>query len=365
MSTPFSPVTLWGETGLFLLGNPAPRLTRRRLDVDTLEESWQAPSEESLKPGDPHPVRPGMIIDQVVSTPEIPDRAYVLDVTSLGSHDGATAMKVLQRSKRRSFEGWDERALRVLSWHAEWKPCKGVAATNTIHCDGHAFPDAQRVYFARKTGGSGITAQSSSSLGVGYFVCNRGTNQFQVSLTPGGAVHALGTDITSCEVIAAEFALGAPHPEVAGLYLCELQTQDENTDWKTSECVYRGLEEDRPYHRLVTISGQQTSSSSPITIDLVGGWGDPRYSSFHLPEVVVTDTYLSTSTLPTSAVPSFSTPPNAPAIATFVIEGDNLQWNYPYGWTLIACPQQATLNSQINVHVFSAVYRYIWPVSLR
>ena len=135
-----------------------------------------------------------------------------------------------------------------------------------------------------------------------------------------------------------------------------------------ADATYRGLEEDKPFHRIITVNGQQFSSSEPITIGLAGGWGDARHTNFHLPEVVVTDTYLvGSGTLPTSSVPSFATPPNAPAIPTIVLtdDTDDLTWNYPYGWTIVGTPHAATLNSQISAMVYSIVYRYIWPVMFR
>lgn len=349
-----------------------PDITYSRREVDRVQDAWRMPAADTLKEGDPHPVLTGCIIDELrVRGPfgEAGRQIWEADATSLGDARGTKPTKILHRGKSRTLEsGWDQRGVRYLSWHADWKPCTGIASTGFILCDAHAFPNGKRVYFARKTGGSGITAQSSSSLGVGYYVVDRETNQFKVSLTESGAPVALGTDITACEVIAAEFALGAPHPDFSTLFLCELSVEDENTDWKIATAMYRGLEEDKPYHRLITVNGQQFSSSSPITISLPSGWEDPRHTNFHLPEVVVTDTYLvGSGTLPTSSVPSFSTPDNAPSIPSIVLtdDTDDLTWNYPYGWTLIAAPHAATLNSQISAMVYSKVYRYIWPVMFR
>jgi hypothetical protein len=152
------------------------------------------------------------------------------------------------------------------------------------------------------------------------------------------------------------------------MHLCELTVQDENNDWAIADCVYRGYEEAKPYHRMITVNGQQFSASEPITMSLPGGWDDARYTNFQLPEIVVTDTYLTGSgTLPTNAVPSRDTPENAPSIRTIVLTDDteDLTWNYPYGWSIVGTPHQATLNNKISAMVYQVVYRYIWPVMFR
>jgi hypothetical protein len=59
------------------------------------------------------------------------------------------------------------------------------------------------------------------------------------------------------------------------------------------------------------------------------------------------------------------TPNNAPTIPTITLTASELTYNYPYGWTLISSPHQATLNSQIQTMVYQKVYRYIWPVMFR
>lgn len=333
--------------------------------VDTLQGSYKTPLSTILAAGDPVPGFPGMIIVELNHTTS--GISHEWQITAEGSLDQSYPTKILNRGKRRTIEtGWDERTVRYLSWHAAWKSCTGVESTNVITCPAHGFANGRRVYFARLTGGAGLVPQSASSLGSPYFVIDRTADTFKVSTTSGGSAVNFTTDMSAGEVIAAEFALGAPHPTYPHLYLAELSHQDDNTDFVSADCVYRGFEEARPYHRLVTVNGQQFSSSDPITISLTGGWSDARHTNFHLPEVVVTDTYLAPAdTLPTNTVPSMVTPENAPALPTIALTGSDLTYNYPYGWTLIASPQQATLNSQIAAFVYQKVYRYIWPVMFR
>lgn len=335
--------------------------------VDTLDGAYKTNRSTTLAVGDPVPGYPGMIIIGLDKIDSGISREW--QIAAEGSLDQSYPTKTLSRGKRRTIEaGWDERTVRYLSWHAAWKACTGVATSNVISCAAHGFANGRRVYFARLTGGAGLTPQSASSLGVPYFVINRTADTFQVSTTFGGGAVDFTTDMTAGEVIAGEFALGSPHPSYPYMHLCELTVQDDNNDWATADCVYRGYEEAKPYHRIITVNGQQFSASEPITMSFPGGWDDPRYTNFHLPEVVVTDTYLvGTGTLPTNAVPSRDTPENAPSIRTIVLTDDteDLTWNYPYGWSVIGTPQQATLNNKIAAMVYQVVYRYIWPVMFR
>jgi hypothetical protein len=334
--------------------------------VDVLQGNYKTPLTTTLSTGDPCPGFPGMIIVELSHTTS--GISHEWQITAEGSIDESYPTKILSRGKRRTIEaGWDERSVRYLSWHAAWKACTAVASTDVITSTAHGFANGQRVFFARLTGGAGITPQSSSSLGTGYYVINRTTDTFKISTSVGGSAVNITTDMSAGEVIAGEFALGASHPSHPYLFLCDLSHTDDNTDFVTADCTYRGYEEAKPYHRMITVNGQQFTSSEPITIGLTGGWpSTPRYTNFHLPEVVVTDTYLSAAgTLPTASVPSMETPESAPTIPTITLTADELTYNYPYGWSLMAAPQQATLNSQIQTMVYQKVYRYIWPVMFR
>jgi hypothetical protein len=377
----FQTCIITGLRGTFQLSNPPPRFAFSRASVDTLEDAWHSDrlDNTTLTEGSPHPLYPGLILDQARFVEEVPESepgtgSYTVECAWLGNARSQTIgegpTKTLSRGKRRTIEaGWDERTVRYLSWHAAWKACTGDAGSNVITCAAHGFPNGKRVYFARLSGGAGLVPQSDSSLGVGYYVINRTSNTFQVSTSVGGGAVDFTSTMTAGEVIAGEFALGSPHPSYPYMHLCELTVQDDNNDWAIADCVYRGYEEAKPYHRMITVNGQQFSSSEPITISLIGGWNDPRNTNFHLPEVVVTDTYLvGTGTLPTGSVPSFGAPANAPFIPNYVItdsEIDNLTYNYPYGWTIVSTPHQATLNSQISAMVYQVVYRWIWPVLFR
>lgn len=67
----------------------------------------------------------------------------------------------------------------------------GVASTNIVTVTGATLADGQILTLSAKTGGSGL------SLGVGYYIINASGTDGQLSLTPGGSVVALGTNITA------------------------------------------------------------------------------------------------------------------------------------------------------------------------
>lgn len=67
----------------------------------------------------------------------------------------------------------------------------GVASTNIVTVTGATLADGQIITLSAKTGGSGL------SLGVGYYIINASGATGQLSLTPGGSVVALGTNISA------------------------------------------------------------------------------------------------------------------------------------------------------------------------
>ena len=67
----------------------------------------------------------------------------------------------------------------------------GVASTNIVTVTGATLADGQILTLSAKTGGSGL------SLGVGYYIINASGATGQLSLTPGGSVVALSTNITA------------------------------------------------------------------------------------------------------------------------------------------------------------------------
>ncbi|MCG3206264.1 MAG: hypothetical protein KCHDKBKB_02998 [Elusimicrobia bacterium] len=380
-------LVIQGRRGLFLTSDPRPLLSRERFTVDSLEETWSADFPDDLVEGQAHPNRPGMIIRSVRAREDVPcidgdagrvPGIYFLDVLSEGSHDNSKPTKILSRGKRRTTAiGWDERMVRYLTWHHAWKACTATEADDIVTTpSAHGFSTGQRVVFARLTGGAGITAQSSSSLGTVYFfhVLSATTGKLCTTLADAQAgtnFVNITSNMTAGEMKAAEFAPGARHPDHANLFLVEGTETDDNNDWATVDCVYRGLEEDKPYHRIITCAGQQMSSSEPIIWDFIDGWEDARYSAVHMPEIVCNDTYLTTDTLATNTIPYSSgegaTPPSPPSVRSVFIFGDtdSIIHNWPNGWSRFEEAHVDTLSSGITVHLKRRVSRYVWPTSLK
>jgi len=336
---------------------------RSLTDVDTLVGDYKCARTTTLNPGDAVPGFPGM---RIISLGEIDSGiSHEYAITAEGSLSAAYATKELTRSETRgigpTFETFTERKI---SWHTGRKAITGVAATDVITSTAHGFSDTQRIVIPHITGGAGLTAQSTTALGTVYYVRDATTDTFKLAATSGGSAINFTTDISAGYIIAAEFCPGTVHPDWPAMYLVSVTLSDSNTPWRTAECQYAGMLWSKPYHRTITSNGQQFSSSEPITIDLPSGWPSTAlYSNFHLPEIVITDTYLETTALATSSIPAISSPPDAPSIMSLSLSGaDNLfTWNYPFGWSFMGVDNVDKLNSQISISLNRRTYRYIWP----
>lgn len=352
----------------FLLSDPAPEITRSRTDIDTLNESWQSDQENAFTEGAPHPERPGMIVDQVRTRVEVPGFSYVHAVTAIGDSRGARPTKLISRSDTRTLDiGWDEFTIEYLTWEASWKDCAGLASSDVIlTTTAHGFREGDRIVFRAVTG-SALVGFSATTLGTTYYVKYLGPTNFQVALTSGGEAVDLSTNMTSGQVIRAEFARGAAHADYAYMYLIDLKRVDENTDWQRVSVTYRGMMEAKPYKRIITCAQAQVSSGSPIFVDLPGGWGDARYSSVNFPKVVCTDTYLTTDTLATHQIPwsqdDGGTPPSPPSVRSISVWG-TLTWNWPNGWSRIAEEHLDSIPAA-GVNLKRRVTEYVWPAVFR
>jgi hypothetical protein len=382
---PFATTIIQGRSGTFLLSDPRPRIKINRGDVDEREDTWHADAfpHTLLFEGAPHPQFPGLILDTAdfeefaPAFPPVPGfdgqagdyRAACRWLGNAQSTEREGATKLISRGMERSLgPNFDEIPFSYLSWTAEPRAITGTASTDTIHLPGNPFQNGQRVVLVQLTGGTGLTGQSTSSLGTVYYVINRTADGLQLATTLGGSALDFTTDITAGHILDARFALGAPHPDYPAMFLAKLSLRDNYTSWKNATCHYMGKAWDKPYHEVVTVNGQSASSSEPITIGLTGGWpSTPHHTNFHLPEVVLTRTYLTSDTLPTASVPSIATPANAPAIQSLVLTGDDdfFTWTYPYGWSFMAAEHVETISPSISIRMDRYQWRYIWPLQFR
>jgi hypothetical protein len=94
----------------------------------------------------------------------------------------------------------------------------GVASTNIVTVTGATLADGQILTLSQKTGGSGI------SLGVGYYIINAIGATGQLSLTPGGSVVALGTNISAGAGIVSQPELGVWSSEYRDIFSSNINT---------------------------------------------------------------------------------------------------------------------------------------------
>jgi hypothetical protein len=347
-----------------------PILLRKRLSaIDSLSGTYYTDRTTVLNPGDAVPGYPGMIIMDLDPIDTGVSIAY--GIQAEGSLDNTLPTKTLQRSESRSigasFESFQERKV---SWLTARQAITGVASTDVIStASAHGLSDGARICLLSLTGGSGLTSQSLTQLAPVYWVRDATSTTFKVSATSGGSAVDFTTDITAGYFMVAEFCPGTPHPNWPNMYLTECRLSDSLTPWREADCVYAGKMWDKPYHRVITVNGQQINSSEKVALSgLVDGDSSLRYRAVDLPEIVITDTYVDTDALPTAYIPSShsetgGTPPNPPSLRSLSITGtdDELVYQWPNGWSLTATQNVETLNSGIPLTIYAKVYRYKWP----
>lgn len=368
----FNTCIITGQRGTFRLSQPPPRPVFNRLNIDELTDSWHSDKLDNptLTPGVAHPLFPGMILEDAVLEEEVPEfpataeapdgrlGSYTVECKWRGDLRGTKPTKVINRGMRRTLAaGWDERTRRVISWHCEPKSITGTASTDIFACPAHGFSDGQKVYLYTLTGGSGLVASSLTALGTLYYIINATADAFQLSTSAGGSAVNFTTDLTAGKILAAEFALGAAHPDLPNMFLSDVSIVDDSTDWKTADLTYRGMEAAKPYER--TITGNVTTSTSrsdattaiistrwqnypPVdstTVDSLGvdPGDDLEYDQAGLS---ITDTYLTTTEPDTEKIGAPWTPPNPPDVAVLTLYGPKYKYFFPFGWKCDAMPIQ-------------------------
>lgn len=340
------------------------RQMRSLTNVDRLSGDYKCALATTLAAGDAVPGFPGMIITDLDETSSGISHEYA--ITAEGSLANTSPTKMIGRSRTRligpEFETFSER---FLSWNAEPHAITGTASTDIISDASNTFANGDRVALLQITGGAGLTALSTSALSTVYYIINRDSSGYQLSLSLGGAAVNFTTNLTAGYICDARFALGAPHPDWSGMYCTQVTLSDNGTSFKSVEVIWTGKQFDKPYHRVITCNGVEVSPGDPIFWDVTDGWADSRSGSFRMPQIVVTDTFVSTATLPTSSIPLSSgeggAPPDAPSVRSIVFTGaDSLfRWRWPNGWSLIDTAHVATLNSGIPVHIYRKTHEYI------
>lgn len=373
------PATQRHGLDFFRLSGPThpPVIRRSRSEVDSMDDAWQSPLENdpALMPGAVHPLYPGLILDACTATEEIPEvldgtltnlGAYLYECQWKGSVDNSKPDKLLSSTEFRTIrQNWETFTEQRLSWHARPKIVTGTASTDTFSCPGHGFSDYRPIAFIALSGSPNITSLTASGLAAVYYVVNKTTDTFQVTDYPGNAVVNITAD-TSGYVLPVEYLPGIAHFEMTGMFLDTVQLRKTSNDgWHAADCNYIGQRLTKPHHRIISVGGQQFSSSSPIQVIMPAGWTDPRYTNWQLPKVEVIDTVLTTTAPSTATLPAFSTPPNAPPVLSITFWGTELTYNYPYGWCLMKSEMVDSISSAITLHLQRNTYEYVPPIMLR
>jgi len=350
------------------------RYKRRITDVDSLNGVYYAPRTMIINPGDAVPGFPGMVIMDLDSIDSGVSLAY--SIQAEGSLDNSNPTKTLSRSEARSIgANFETITEHKVSWQTARKACTGVASTDIITpTDGpHGCANGQRICFLSLTGGAGLTAQGLTTIAVIYYLINITSTTFQVSLTAGGSAVNFTSDISAGYFMSADFFPGTPHPLWPTMYLSEVRATDNMTPWRTAECSYVGKMWDKPYHRTITVAGQQISSTDKIVLSGVADAdSSPHFWTATLPEIVITDVYVDISALPTGRIPSSysegGTPPSPPSVRSLSIGSDNdddLSYQWPNQWSLVGTNHIESISSGINLTIYAQVYQYKWPQLLK
>lgn len=367
-----------GQRGLFQLSDPRPVLNRSTTGPDEYTDAWSMDYEDDLTEGQAHPYRAGLILRRLALTEDVPcqrnpttnDRMrpgiYLADATWEGSYDNSKPDKLLASTELRTLrQQWESFTETRLSWHAAPKYCTATATDNVWTCTAHGFANGRAIGFIGLYGSPGVACHSAAALSARYFVVNRTANTFQIAASPGGSVEDVLAD-TGGYVLPVEYLPGIAHAEMTGMFLDTVQLRKTSNDgWHTADCNYVGIRLIKPHHRVISVGGQQLSSSGPIQVIMPGGWSDARYTNWQLPKVEVIDTTLTTSAPATGSLPTFAFPPNTPPVQSLTFWGDDLVYNYPYGWVLQKSEMVDSLSSAITLHLQRNTYEYIPPIMLR
>jgi hypothetical protein len=121
-----------------------------------------------------------------------------------------------------------------------------------------------------------------------------------------------------------------------------------------------GIISAKPRTRSISVAGR-TVSGDAVTVNLPGGWTTPRKGEAQLPQVTVTDTYITSSPPPTNLLPGPAVPPNAPAVKNIPLSGSNLTYHWPNGWMLASITGEQLPGSSLWKNTWT--YQWQLPVT--
>lgn len=254
----------------------------------------------------------------------------------------------------------------------------GDHTANTIAAVAHGLNDGDVGIFPTLTGGAGLFVAT-----VSYYVVNKTADAFQLSLTPGGAVVDFTTAISagtfrrgSYMDITTDGTAGTLRAVPKGYELLWItdfrRSRARAQDYWEISLLLKGLNQDggmtKPIKRRISTSSQVVSNSAyegivisnvfaglpPVPVGttsmgppvIVPGEDNPYPVEADIPQITVTDSYISQVAPPTQYVPAHWTPPDPPPVNNLasVFDGASnadFTTHYPSGWksNLVASEQ--------------------------
>lgn len=239
----------------------------------------------------------------------------------------------------------------------------GSVATHRITWAAHGFSDGDVCTFPTLTGGAGLTAAT-----VPYYVINSTADDFQIAATLGGAAIAFSTNISAgtCQpgsgiLITSDGAgmtLRYVQPGYESCWIVERRKRKARAPgyWEI-DLQYKGIklgdDDSKPVKRRINTTTQTVTNdkfpgliSSGVYLgfppELIGTtlFGPPippgyQPAELDLPQISVTDTFISDQPPPTNLVPGNWIPSDAPPILIINPFSDEYTYHWPYGWKVL------------------------------
>lgn len=267
----------------------------------------------------------------------------------------------------------------------------GSIATHRIAWTAHGLSDGDVVTFPTLTGGYGLTAAT-----VPYYVVSSTADDFQVSTTPGGTAVLFVSNITAgtCRpgsaVLLTSDGTGLTLKYVVpGYEMCwitERRKRKARADgyWEI-DLQYKGIklgdDDSKPVKRRISTTTQTVSNDKFPGVILSGVYlgFPPEYvgltslappippgyqpTELDLPQIAVTDTFISDQPPPTGLVPGNWIPADAPPINIINPSSDSYTYHWPAGWKCLNLQSEQIPGQQL--WFISITWGYQIPTSPR
>jgi hypothetical protein len=232
----------------------------------------------------------------------------------------------------------------------------GNGSTHKIAWTAHGLSDGDVVIFPALTGGAGLTAATRP-----YYVINKTTDDFQVSETSGGSVVAFSTNISAgtCQPGSA-IKLSSDGEEMTlhaiplGLELCFITDRRKHharaKGYYELDLQLKGLlqgeGDSKPVKRRINTTAQTVTDDKFEALVVAGVYvgfppeltGTATFGAsggtaeFDLPQISVTDTFITDQAPPTWLIPGYWIPTDAPPVNIISTGGSAFTYHFPNGW---------------------------------